>query len=169
MILPKKDSEASKNGDVKPAKDVKEPGVKLPVSSSTPDMKSLQIGVKIDTAADYTFSQNFKCPPTELYNVLTLPELMRAFTNAPAQVDPTVGGKFSLFDGQITGQYTKLVRTQSAPFNIRILLNRSAPFHSLGTEQNDSAKVEVQNLAGRPSFDGHHPAEGQRRFYGTLA
>lgn len=109
MILPKKDSEA-KNGDVKPTPEIKQCGVKLPASTSTPDMKSLQIGVKIPTAEPYTFSQNFKCPPTELYNVLTLPELVRAFTNAPTQVDASVGGKFSLFDGQITGQFTKLVR-----------------------------------------------------------
>lgn len=105
MILPKKDG-AVKNGDA--IKTPVEPGVKLPNSTSTPDMKNLQIGVKISTET-YTFSQNFKCPPMELYNVLTLPELMRAFTNAPCQVDATVGGKFCLFDGQITGQFIELV------------------------------------------------------------
>ncbi len=103
MILPKKDQS---NGEA--VKVVKEPGVKLPVSNSNLDMKSLQIGVKIDTET-YTFSQNFKCPPMELYNVLTLPELMRAFTNSPVEVNASVGGKFSLFGGQITGTFTQLV------------------------------------------------------------
>lgn len=105
MILPKKDSD-TKNGQVN--KVVKEPGVKLPVSSSTPDIQQLQIGVKVEMQS-YSCKQNFKCPPSELYNVLTVPELMRAFTGSPAQVNSSVGGSFSLFDGQITGQFTELV------------------------------------------------------------
>lgn len=107
MILPKKDSQST-NGET--AKVVKEPGVKLPTSASTPNIKGLQIGVKVDVKP-YSCKQNFKCPPSELYNVLTLTELMRAFTSAPAQVNSSVGGKFSLFDGQITGKFTELVRT----------------------------------------------------------
>lgn len=111
MILPKKDSE-TKNGETK--KVVKEPGVKLSSSTSTPDMNKLQIGVKFETQS-YNCNQNFKCPPSELYNVLTLPELMRAFTCAPALVIPSAGGSFSLFDGQITGQFVELVRKKIDP------------------------------------------------------
>lgn len=112
MILPKKDSD-TKNGEVN--KVVKEPGVKLPVSSSTPDIKQLQIGVKVEMQS-YSCKQNFKCPPSELYNVLTVPELMRAFTGSPAQVNSSVGGSFSLFDGQITGQFTELVSILKTEF-----------------------------------------------------
>jgi activator of HSP90 ATPase len=104
MILPKKDKDA-KNGEISiTSKEFN----KMSASKSTPNMQQLQIGVKIDTEI-YNFNQNFKCPPAELYNVLTLPELMRAFTNAPTQVDSTVGGKFSLFDGQIIGEFIELV------------------------------------------------------------
>ena len=104
MILPKKDKDA-KNGEISiTSKEFN----KMSASKSTPNMQQLQIGVKIDTET-YNFNQNFKCPPAELYNVLTLPELMRAFTNATTQVDSTVGGKFSLFDGQITGEFIELV------------------------------------------------------------
>lgn len=108
MILPKKESGA-KNGEVVQAP--KQPGVKLPTSTSTPDIKHLQIGVKIDIQS-YDCTQNFKCPPVEIYNVLTQPELLRAFTSAPTQVDASPGGKFALFDGNITGQFLELVNAK---------------------------------------------------------
>jgi activator of HSP90 ATPase len=105
MILPKKDTEV-KNGEQ--TKVIKDSGVKLPSSVSTPDMKQLQIGVKVEMKL-YTCKQNFKCPPVELYNVLTQPELMRAFTCASVQVHPSVGGTFNLFEGNITGTFIELV------------------------------------------------------------
>ena len=79
MILPKKDTEV-KNGEQ--TKVIKDSGVKLPSSVSTPDMKQLQIGVKVEMKS-YTCKQNFKCPP--------------------------VGGTFNLFEGNITGTFIELV------------------------------------------------------------
>lgn len=106
MILPKKDTD-TKNGET--VKTPKEPGVKLPSSTSTPNINQLSIGGKVEVQS-YSCNHDFKCPPSELYNVLTLPELMRAFTCVPAHVNSTVGGNFNLFDGQITGQFLELVR-----------------------------------------------------------
>ena len=150
MILPKKENDA-KNGEINTAP--KDTGVKLPVSKSTPDMKNLQIGVKIDTET-YNFEQNFKCPPAELYNVLTLPELMRAFTNAPTQVDSTVGGKFSLFDGQITGEFVELVCNYLVQyFFVNTFL---MSLFILDTKQKNYSKMEIQNMASRSLFNGFH-------------
>lgn len=132
MILPKKDNDA-KNGETK--KVVKEPGVKLPSSSSTLDMNKLQIGVKLEMQT-YNCNQIFKCPPSELYNVLTLPELMRAFTSAPAHVISSVGGTFSLFDGQITGQFVELVSNQVNPVILSLVFNlRISPFYRFPTKK----------------------------------
>ena len=105
MILPKKEAVMKVSEAVKkPA----ETGVKLPSSNSSLDMKKLNIATKIDTKT-YKYVQSFKCPPTELYNVLTQPELLRAFTNSQVESDVKVGGKFSLFGGQISGEYLELV------------------------------------------------------------
>ena len=146
MILPKKDKDA-KNGEISiTSKEFN----KMSASKSTPNMQQLQIGVKIDTET-YNFNQNFKCPPAELYNVLTLPELMRAFTNAPTQVDSTVGGKFSLFDGQITGEFIELVNDN---FEIVCRLFKLNFIFVTDTEQKNSSKVEIQNLASRALFYG---------------
>jgi len=105
MILPKKDAVINtSNATKKPA----EPGVKLQVSNSNLDMKKLNIATKFDTKT-FEHVESFKCPPAELYNVLTLPELLRAFTNSPVESKAEAGGKFSLFGGQISGEFIELV------------------------------------------------------------
>jgi len=107
MILPKKDEE-KKNGELTKPEAVKATGVKLPGSTSSPDIQKLSLGTKIETE-NYECHETFKCPPVELFNVLTQPELLRAFTNAEARVDTSVGGKFSLLGGHVTGEFTELV------------------------------------------------------------
>lgn len=153
MILPKKD-EAPKNGQV--PQQAKPIGVKLPPSTSTPDIKKLQIGVKFDTQT-YTCTEKFKCPPVELYNVLTVTELLRAFTGTTVQNQPAVGGKFSLFDGQIVGEYTELVRC-SRILIIDILTMRATVY--LGSQQKNYKEMAFQNLARRPLFDCYNHAKG---------
>nr|CAG4650318.1 EOG090X09QT [Sida crystallina] len=106
MILPKKEDDKKSEEAAKPAS--KGPGVKLPVSNSSPDIQKLNIGTKIETAK-FECYETFKCPPIEIYNVLTQPELLRVFTNAEARVEAAVGGKFSLLGGHISGCFSELV------------------------------------------------------------
>nr|CAG4642653.1 EOG090X09QT [Evadne anonyx] len=113
MILPKKEAmKNASNATKKPA----EAGVKLPVSNSNLDVKKLSITTKFDTKT-YEYLESFKCPPAELYNVLTLPELLRAFTNSPVESNVKVGGKFSLFGGQICGEFVELVTSSNSTFS----------------------------------------------------
>jgi activator of HSP90 ATPase len=44
-----------------------------------------------------------RATPDEIYDTLMSSEKFAAFTDAAAEIDPSVGGKFSCFDGQITG------------------------------------------------------------------
>lgn len=163
MILPKKDAEVN-NGEL--IKIVKDPGVKVPSSVSTPDMKQLQIGVKVEMKS-YTCKQNFKCPPVELYNVLTQPELMRAFTCAPAQVNSSVGGRFSLFDGNITGEFVELVPNKKIVQKWRF---KTWPegHHSMVTtelhDEGDSTELSL-NQTGIPSIEYDKTLEGWQRYY----
>ena len=41
--------------------------------------------------------------PDEVYDTLMSSEKFAAFTDAAAEIDPSAGGAFSCFDGQITG------------------------------------------------------------------
>jgi len=163
MILPKKDSTTNaSNVTKKPA----EPGVKLPVSNSSLDMKKLNIGTKIDTKT-FEYAESFKCPPAELYNVLTLPELLRAFTNSPVESDPKAGGKFSMFGGQISGEFVELVANKKISQKWR---NKSWPegHHSLVTfELNDKGDATELSLIqkGVPTSEYEKTTEGWQRYY----
>nr|CAG4646417.1 EOG090X09QT [Macrothrix elegans] len=163
MILPKKD-QVVKNGDV--LKSPQEPGVKLPPSNSAPNIQQLQIGVKLQLQ-DYDCSLEFKCPPDELYNVLTLAELLRAFTSAPAQSSATVKGKFSLFDGQIAGEYIELVpnkkivqkwRSKSWPENHFSIVTIELK------DEKDATKLYLKQK-GIPSTEFDKTVEGWQRYY----
>ncbi|KAF7592675.1 hypothetical protein BBP40_012638 [Aspergillus hancockii] len=57
-----------------------------------------------------TASEEFRAPADELYTTFTDPQRIAAFTRgAPRQFDGAhVGGKFAIFDGNVTGEYTKL-------------------------------------------------------------
>ncbi|THC89968.1 hypothetical protein EYZ11_010571 [Aspergillus tanneri] len=57
-----------------------------------------------------TASDEFRTTAEELYNTFTDPQRIAAFTRgAPRQFDGAhVGGKFSIFDGNVTGEYAKL-------------------------------------------------------------
>ena len=45
----------------------------------------------------------FRATPDEIYDTLMSSEKFAAFTDAAAEIDPSEGGTFSCFDGQITG------------------------------------------------------------------
>ncbi|KAJ5168322.1 uncharacterized protein N7482_003916 [Penicillium canariense] len=57
-----------------------------------------------------TASDEFRTTAEELYNTFTDPQRIAAFTRgAPRQFDGAqVGGKFAIFDGNVTGEYVKL-------------------------------------------------------------
>ena len=48
-------------------------------------------------------SETFHCRADELFRALTLPEMVTAFTQSKAEVEPKVGGNFSLFNGELRG------------------------------------------------------------------
>jgi activator of HSP90 ATPase len=52
---------------------------------------------------------SFDAAPSQLYEELTNAEHFAAFSGAPAEIDPNVGGSFSLFGGQIVGVNVELV------------------------------------------------------------
>lgn len=47
-------------------------------------------------------------------------QMVSAFTNGPAIVDPRVGGQFELFGGNISGEFTELVCTDPEDTSVHI-------------------------------------------------
>src|SRR5258707_166044 len=50
-----------------------------------------------------------KAPPQRVYEALLTSKTFADFTGAPAIIDPTMGGAFSMFGGQIVGRNIELV------------------------------------------------------------
>lgn len=55
---------------------------------------------------------NFKASPERVYKALLDPKQFTAFSGRPAEIDPKVGGAFSLFGGHIVGRNLELVPNQ---------------------------------------------------------
>jgi len=53
--------------------------------------------------------EGFMATPALLYETFTDPKMVQTFTRAPANLDLKVGGKFSFFDGSITGEFLELI------------------------------------------------------------
>ena len=70
--------------------------------ASAPDPKRMALHYEAD----------FKVSPQRIYEALLDPKQFAAFTGLPAQIDPKVGGAFSLFSGVVTGRNIELAPNQ---------------------------------------------------------
>ncbi|CAH0383977.1 unnamed protein product [Bemisia tabaci] len=101
MILPKKEESCNKGKSV------------TSINNAKTLMNNVIESKKIDTSKVATstlnFSQTFICTGDEFYNALTTPQMVSAFTHSPAVLDNREGGKFEMFNGNIYGEFIKLV------------------------------------------------------------
>ncbi|KAL0275994.1 UNVERIFIED_CONTAM: hypothetical protein PYX00_003681 [Menopon gallinae] len=72
---------------------------------SAPNIKSP--GQKINTT-NIELSQVLQCTAVELYNSLTVTEMVAAFTHGRVKLDAKPGGKFELFEGNVSGEFIQL-------------------------------------------------------------
>lgn len=131
-----------------------------------PTGKPVAAGVKIETKT-LDISEELKCRKDEAYNVFVEPELITAFCRGPTTVDPTPGGKFVMFDGNVTGTFVSLERGKEIKQRWRF---RSWPdgHYSEVTikfeEQEDHTNVTVSQT-GIPANDFERTENGWRQFY----
>ncbi|XP_034252716.1 activator of 90 kDa heat shock protein ATPase homolog 1 [Thrips palmi] len=124
------------------------------------------VGCKIDTTT-ITFSHAFQCTAKEFYNVLTVIEMVQAFTQGPAKLEVKKGGKFELFGGNIHGEFLEIVpdqkivqrwRSKRWPgehySNVTILID----------QKDDHTSVKVTQT-GVPSSEADGTRENWDRYY----
>ncbi|CAB3396725.1 unnamed protein product [Caenorhabditis bovis] len=64
---------------------------------------------EIFTVKDVTVSDNYKAPPERVFEAISEHQYVRSWTNnSVSEWDFKVGGKFSLFGGNVTGSFTKI-------------------------------------------------------------
>lgn len=66
--------------------------IALNSSVAAPRLKNSGIGCKLDVRT-LSMTEEFHCSANDLYNALTKPEMVTAFTRAPAKVDAVRGGE----------------------------------------------------------------------------
>ncbi|CAF0724882.1 unnamed protein product [Brachionus calyciflorus] len=88
-------------------------------SETTKNSQEINGSAKIATKK-LNLKEDFKCRLEELYNVFTNVEMVRAFTHSSSIIyEPEKGGKFSLFDSNVTGSFVELVPNQKLVMNWR--------------------------------------------------
>lgn len=102
MILPKKE-------DVKPdSVKTLSSGFNKKINMTPVATENKQIGLKIDVTT-IKLTQEFQCKAQEFYDALTRIEMVTAFTRAHVKLDPIKGGRFELFNGNISGKFEELI------------------------------------------------------------
>ncbi|XP_012780959.1 activator of 90 kDa heat shock protein ATPase homolog 2 [Ochotona princeps] len=66
------------------------------------------LGVRIPTAA-LRLTERFDTSVEQLYSIFTVKELVQKFSKSSAVLEAEKGGKFQMFDGNITGEYVELL------------------------------------------------------------
>ncbi|XP_035232346.1 activator of 90 kDa heat shock protein ATPase homolog 2-like isoform X2 [Stegodyphus dumicola] len=108
LILPTKDStvnEVTKTDKVSTKKLSHSPAANTPVKTAfeTSELKTVE---------------SFKCTADEFYRAMTVKEMVDAFTRGSSVLEPKEGGKFELFDGNVQGNFVKLVGIEKCTFKI---------------------------------------------------
>ncbi|XP_016050917.1 activator of 90 kDa heat shock protein ATPase homolog 2 [Erinaceus europaeus] len=83
--------------------------VKRKLSENTFQASSpVALGVRIPTVALH-MTELFDTAVEHLYNIFTVKDLVQKFSKSPAVLEAEKGGKFQMFDGNITGEYIELL------------------------------------------------------------
>jgi activator of HSP90 ATPase len=128
-------------------------------------------GAKVP-ASSITIHQelDFEAPPQRLYEVLLDSKQFAALSGAAAEINPEVGGAFSLFGGRITGRNVELVKDQrivqawrpkSWPEGVYSIVRFELKSHGQGTRL-------VFDHVGFPEGQHDHLTEGWENHYWTL-
>ena len=97
-----------------------------------------------------TSNEEFRTTAAELYETFTSPDRLAAFTRAPPKVfeGAHVGGKFELFGGNVSGQYTKLEKPTKIVQQWRLSQWPEGHYSTLNIDfdQNDVDAVTVMRV-----------------------
>ncbi|XP_001950637.1 activator of 90 kDa heat shock protein ATPase homolog 1-like isoform X2 [Acyrthosiphon pisum] len=162
MILPKRDIENSSKPKLLSKESLKN------VNNSENGAKDDESKSKIDTTT-VVIDVVFQCSGEDFYNALTTPELVSAFTQQSVTFQTIKGGKFQLFDGNITGEFIELCPGKKIVQNWR---TKQWPDWLYSTvtvtinQEEDHTKVRVA-LVGVPKSDEAITRQNWERYYFT--
>ncbi|XP_027995662.2 activator of 90 kDa heat shock protein ATPase homolog 2 isoform X1 [Eptesicus fuscus] len=84
--------------------------IKKKLSENTLQIQA-PLGVRIPTVALH-MTELFDAGVERLYSIFTVKELVQKFSKSPAVLEAEKGGKFQMFDGNVTGEYIELLTNE---------------------------------------------------------
>ncbi|EDW63750.1 activator of 90 kDa heat shock protein ATPase homolog 1 [Drosophila virilis] len=175
LILPKKDANSSDStaeaNDAKNAKNAAQKAASLPSAAAAPKSSSnssaaRSVGCKLDVRT-LSMTEEFHCNANDLYNALTKPEMVTAFTRAPAKVDAVRGGEFVLYGGNVLGKFEELVPEKKIQQSWR-LKNWSSGHYSnvvIELEETSSSTMMTLKQTGIPASEYDAMRTNWYRYY----
>lgn len=168
MILPSKDGTVNQNSCqnvVKPEKQLKTEK-KSDSGSSEASVKKLDTGVSI-SATKLTLRESFKCTAEEFYSVLTVKEMVNAFTREVCMVDPVKGGAFEVLGGNITGHFTNLIPNKKLAMKWRLSGWPDGHFSdvTIDIDQKEGTTEVTMTQSGIPANDVERTKVGWSHYY----
>lgn len=150
LILPKKGDEAGAGNTVANFKDANNTrnaaqNIALNSSVAAPRLKNSGIGCKLDVRT-LSMTEEFHCSANDLYNALTKPEMVTAFTRAPAKVDAVRGGEFILYGGNVLGKFEELVPEKKIQQSWRLKNWTSGHYSNVVIELEETSSSTMMSL-----------------------
>jgi activator of HSP90 ATPase len=111
--------------------------------------------------------ETMKVPPERLYEILTEPQLVQAWTNGSAQMEVKAGGSFSLLGGQISGKFDSVKENEKLVMKWRLKkypTNHFATITMTLKDENDSTDLVI-NAEDIPAEYLDETREGINRYY----
>lgn len=173
MILPSKDSVSDMKAlDIKDTKsdqvsaNAKKVDKSAPATAPAKDVQYSSLGVKIPCKS-LSLTEVFKCSTDEIYRALTDKDMVRAFTQSIAQVDSQKGGRFTLFGGNVMGEFTDLQRGKKIEMRWRFKTWPDEHYSKVVIELSQQADGTELRLSqtGIPTNDFDRTKEGWQNYY----
>lgn len=169
VILPTKGSSGDLTKEVKvPSQSVNKAKQEMNKMVTNGDTKKTSLGVKIPTMK-LVDKEEFKCRAEDLYRALTDKEMVQAFTGGPIAMEVEKGGRFTMMNGNVTGEFVELVPNEKITQRWRI---KSWPpeHYSVVTfelEENEDNTILKLTQTGVPDSEFENTKEGWKINYWT--
>ncbi|XP_030376880.1 activator of 90 kDa heat shock protein ATPase homolog 1 [Scaptodrosophila lebanonensis] len=124
------------------------------------------VGCKLDVRS-LSMAEEFHCNANDLYNALTKPDMVTAFTRAPAKVDAVRGGEFVLYGGNVLGKFEELVPEKKIQQSWRLKNWASGHYSNVTIELEETSSSTMMTLkqTGIPASEYEAMRTNWHRYY----
>jgi len=158
IILPSKNSKASSSINSSQSVNVAKKELNKVIESAPPKSKTSGVQNNIN------LKETFKCGGADLYRALTDQGMVQAYTGGGSTIEAVQGSSFSLFGGNVVGEFTELVPNQKLCMRWRMKSWPAEHYSNVTIDLEDKGGETVLSLkqTGVPEREVEKTKEGWR-------